>query len=122
MPGMFDVPCGLGFPQDGVTVSAAGVSGQDWKGGTSTMASIDEVRAGIALANEKASESVGALQQAHAALEEAQAMLMQVTEGSGQDDVAEANGFVAQALGAVADSQQAVKAAIAAADGVANRL
>ncbi|MBA2309929.1 MAG: hypothetical protein H0W01_11725 [Pseudonocardiales bacterium] len=86
------------------------------------MASIDEVRAGISLANEKASESVGALQQAHAALEEAQAMLLQVTEGSGQDDVEEANGFVAQALGAVADSQQAVKAAIAASEGVANRL
>jgi hypothetical protein len=112
----------LGFPQDGVTASGAVETGPKWKGGTSRMASIDEVRAGIALANEKASESVGALQQAHAALEEAQAMLMQVTEGSGQADVAEANGFVAQALGAVADSQQAVKAAIAASEGVANRL
>ncbi len=86
------------------------------------MASIDEVRAGISLANEKASESVGALQQAHASLEEAQGVLMRVTEGSGQDDVAEANGFLAQALGCVSDAQQAVKAAVAAAEGVANRL
>lgn len=86
------------------------------------MASIDEVRAGIALANEKASESVGALQQAHVALEQAQGVLLRVTEGSGQDDVAQANGFLAQALGAVADGQQAVKAAIAASEGVADRL
>ncbi len=36
------------------------------------MASIEEVRAGIAAANEKANEGLGAVQQAHASLEEAQ--------------------------------------------------
>ena len=50
------------------------------------MASIEEVRAGINAANDKANESLGALQQAHASLEQAQGELMRVTEGSGQAD------------------------------------
>ena len=61
------------------------------------MASIEEVRAGIAAANDKASESLGALQQAHSSLEQAQGTLMRATEGSGQADVSEANGLLAQA-------------------------
>lgn len=86
------------------------------------MASIEEVRAGIALANEKASESLGALQQAHASLEQAQGALMRVTEGSAQSDVSEANGQLAQALGSIAEVQQAVKSAISTSEGVAHRL
>ena len=39
------------------------------------MASIEEVRAGIAAANDKATEGLGALQQAHASLEQAQGTL-----------------------------------------------
>ena len=62
------------------------------------MASIEEVRAGIDAAKEKASESLGALQQAQSALEEAQAQMQQVTEGSGQADVSEANAMLAQAV------------------------
>lgn len=86
------------------------------------MASIEEVRAGIALANDKASESIGALQQAHSSLEQAQGALMRVTEGSTQADVSEANGLLAQAVGSIAEVQQAVAAAIQASEGVANRL
>ena len=86
------------------------------------MASIEEVRAGIAQATDKASESLGALQQAHSALEEAQSALMRVTEGSTQADVSEANGLLAQAVGSITDVQQAVAAAIRAAEGVAGRL
>lgn len=86
------------------------------------MASIEEVRAGIALANDKASESLGALQQAHSALEQAQGMMLRVSEGSGQADVNEANGLLAQAVGSVVEVQQAVAAAIQAAEGVASRL
>ena len=86
------------------------------------MASIEEVRAGIALANDKASESLGALQQAHSALEQAQGMMLRVSEGSGQSDVSEANGLLAQAVGSVVEVQQAVAAAIQAAEGVASRL
>ncbi len=86
------------------------------------MASFDEVRAGIALANDKASESLGALQQAHSALEQAQGMMLRVADGSGQADVSEANGLLAQAVGSITEVQQAVAAAIQASEGVANRL
>jgi hypothetical protein len=86
------------------------------------MANIEEVRAGIALANDKASESLGALQQAHSSLEQAQGALLRATEGSGQADVSEANGLLAQAVGSISEVQQAVHAAIQASEGVANRL
>jgi methyl-accepting chemotaxis protein len=86
------------------------------------MASIEEVRAGIALANDKASESLGALQQAHSSLEQAQASLQRVTEGSTQSDVSEANGLLAQAVSSISEVQHAVQAAIQASEGVANRL
>jgi hypothetical protein len=86
------------------------------------MASIDEVRAGIGLATDKASESLGALQQAHSSLEQAQGLLLRATEGSGQSDAPEATGLLAQAIGSITEVQQAVSAAIQAAEGVANRL
>ena len=86
------------------------------------MASIEDVRAGIALANEKANESLGALQQAHASLEQAQDALMRATEGSGQADASEANGLLAQAVGSIEEVRQQVSAAISASEGVANRL
>ncbi|MGH3613452.1 MAG: hypothetical protein ACRDRK_12845 [Pseudonocardia sp.] len=86
------------------------------------MASIEEVRAGIALANDKASESISALEQAHSSLEQAQGALRRVTEGSAQADVSEANGLLAQAVGSIVDVQRAVSAAIQASEGVANRL
>jgi uncharacterized phage infection (PIP) family protein YhgE len=86
------------------------------------MASIEEVRAGIAAANDRISESFGPLQQAHAYLSEAQGMLMRATEGSGQADVQEAAGLLAQALGHLTDGQQAAKAAMSSSEGIANRL
>jgi hypothetical protein len=86
------------------------------------MASIEEVRAGIALANDKASESLGALQQAQSSLEQAQSGIQQVTAGSGQADVSEVNNRLAQAISSITDVQQAVQGAIQAAEAVANRL
>ena len=86
------------------------------------MASIDEVRAGIMASNEKANEGLGAVQHAHASLEEAQGMLMRATEGSGQADVSEANGLLAQAVNDLDEVRQQVTAAISAAESVANRL
>jgi methyl-accepting chemotaxis protein len=86
------------------------------------MASIDEVRAGIALANQKASESLGALQQAHSQLEEAQASLTRVTEGSGQSDVHDANGQLQQAVQSISEVQQLVRSAISTAEGISQRL
>jgi hypothetical protein len=46
---------------------------------------------------------------------------MRATEGSGQADVSEANGLLAQASTARGGAQQ-VSAAISASEGVANRL
>ncbi len=86
------------------------------------MASIEEVRAGIGLANDKASESLGALQQAHSSLEQAQGLLQRATEGSSQADAPEATGLLTQAIGSINEVQQNVQAAIQAAEGVANRL
>lgn len=86
------------------------------------MASIEEVRAGIAQANEKASESLNALQNAQASLEQAQSELQRITEGSAQSDVNEANNMLAQAVSGIGDVQQAVQAAIKASEGVASRL
>jgi ATP/maltotriose-dependent transcriptional regulator MalT len=86
------------------------------------MASIEEVRAGIALANQKASESLGALQQAHSQLEEAQQSLTRVTEGSGQSDVHDANGQLRQAVQSISEVQQLVRSAISTAEGISQRL
>ncbi|MBA3905628.1 MAG: hypothetical protein H0X35_02925 [Pseudonocardiales bacterium] len=86
------------------------------------MASIDEVRAGIGMANEKAEESLGALQQAHSSLEQAQGLLMRATEGSSQADAPEATGLLAKAISSITEVQQAVQSAVQAAEGVAARL
>ncbi len=86
------------------------------------MASFEEVRAGIALANDKASESLTALQQAHTALEAAQGMMLRVSEGSDQTDVSDANALLSQAVTAVVEVEAAVTAAIQVSEGVAARL
>ena len=86
------------------------------------MASIEEVRSGIALANQKASESLGALQQAHSQLEEAQQSLTRVTEGSAQSDVNDANGQLQQAVQNISEVQQLVRSAISTAEGISQRL
>lgn len=84
--------------------------------------SIDEVRAGIAAACDSANESLGALQQAHAALEQAQGALTRATEGSGQADVHEATGLLAQAVGSIEEVRQQVSAAISSSESIGNRL
>lgn len=90
--------------------------------GAAMTATINDVQAGIAMANDQASESLGALQQAHSALEQSQAGLMHATEGSHQADVSEATGLLAKAIGSIVEVQQAVAAAIQASEGVAGRL
>lgn len=86
------------------------------------MSSIEEVRAGIAMANDQSAQSLGALQQAHSSLEQAQGALLRTTEGSAQAGVSEANGLLARAVGGITEVQQAVQAAIQAAESVAARL
>jgi len=86
------------------------------------MANVEEVRAGIALATQKASESVAALQQASACLSEAQVALTHVTQGSAQADAEQANGLLAMAVHTISEAQQNVSAAITTAEGYAARL
>ena len=73
-------------------------------------------------ANDKAQESLSALQQAHSSLEQAQSLLQQTTDGSSQADVTEANGLLQQAISSIDEVQQNVNAAIQAAEGVQARL
>lgn len=86
------------------------------------MASVEEVKAGIAQANEQATNSIAALQQASSALEQAQGALNMVTQGSGQPDAEQANGLLAQAVRAIGEAQQSVTAAISTAESYAARL
>jgi uncharacterized coiled-coil DUF342 family protein len=86
------------------------------------VANIDEVRAGIAQANQKAEESLGALQQAQSHIEEAHQLLARVTEGTSQSDAQEAVSQLQQAASSINDVQQLVQAAVSTAEGTAQRL
>jgi hypothetical protein len=86
------------------------------------VASIEEVRAGIAAANEKANEALGAINVAHSKMEEAQGMLARVTEGSGQVDVTTALGLAAQTVNDLEQSRAQITALISESEGIANRL
>lgn len=86
------------------------------------MASVEEVRAGIARANQQASESMAALDQAVRSLEQAQEALTMVTQGSAQPDAEQANGLLAQAVRGISDAAQSVTAAISTAESYAARL
>jgi hypothetical protein len=90
--------------------------------GGAAMSSIEEVRAGLHAGNELANEGLGALQHAHAQLEQAQGAWMRATEGSGQADVSTANGLIAQAVASIEEVRQQVSAAISASEDVGNRL
>jgi len=86
------------------------------------MSNIEEVRAGIAAANEKANEALGAINEAHSKMEEAQGMLARVTEGSGQVDVTTALGLAAQTVNDLEQSRAQITALISESEGIANRL
>lgn len=86
------------------------------------MASVEQVRAAIALANDKASESVAALQSASTAIEDAQRAFAAAAEGSAQSEAEQINGLFAQALSDISDVQGSVTAAMSTADTYAARL
>jgi hypothetical protein len=86
------------------------------------MASIEEVRAGIALATQRASESLGALTQAQSHIEEAQQALQRVTEGTSQADAQDAVAQLQQAATSVNEVQQLVQSAVSTAEGISQRL
>ncbi|HKS44600.1 MAG TPA: hypothetical protein VJT49_05700 [Amycolatopsis sp.] len=86
------------------------------------MAGVDEIRAGIATANEKCNSSIAALQQAAQALEEARQILSQVTSGSNQPEVTQANGLLANAGQGISDTQGTIQQAISSAEQYSARL
>ncbi|MPY78626.1 MAG: hypothetical protein GEV04_09040 [Actinophytocola sp.] len=86
------------------------------------MAGVEEIRAGIALANEKASASIAALQQAAQSLEEAQQSLAEATSGSSQDEVNQAHGMLAEALQSITGTQSTIQACMSSADAYSARL
>lgn len=84
--------------------------------------SIGDDKAGIARSNELSNEALGGIQQALTSLEEAQGMLMQVTEGSGRPEFSEAAGLLGQAISELGEVSQQVSGAIQSADGGAAAL
>jgi len=86
------------------------------------MASIEEVRAAIAQAIEKAQGSAAALQQAAELAEDAQALLSTAIQGSAQSDAEQANAQFAQVVSGVGDLQKFLGAGISQAEGISSRL
>lgn len=86
------------------------------------MASVEEVRAAISQANEKAAESIAALQSAASALEDAQRAFSAAAEGSAQSEAEQINGLFAQALSNIGEVQNSVNAAVSTADSYSARL
>lgn len=90
--------------------------------GGAGMPNIEEARAEIMAANESANEGLGALQQAHTSLVDAQNGLRHGTEGSHQAEADQAHAQLADAINKIDEAQQQVAAALQEFEGVANRL
>ncbi|PRY46496.1 hypothetical protein [Umezawaea tangerina] len=86
------------------------------------MASIEEVRAAIAQAIEKAGQSAAALQQAADLAEDAQALLSSAVQGSAQSDAEQANAQFAEVVNGVSDLQKHLGAGISQAESINSRL
>ncbi|HEV7973457.1 hypothetical protein [Amycolatopsis sp.] len=86
------------------------------------MAGVEEVRAGIALAKDKVSAGIAALQQAVMAFEEAQQTLSHATSGSNQPEVGQSLGMLAEAIQSVSSTQSTAEGAISSAESYAARL
>ncbi|QIZ35757.1 hypothetical protein [Saccharopolyspora sp. ASAGF58] len=86
------------------------------------MAGVEEVRAGIALANQKMQEAIAALQQGNLALEEAQAALVAATQGSTQEEMQHAHGMLAEVMQTINGVQGTLSATINSTEGYAGRL
>ncbi|GAA3365409.1 MULTISPECIES: hypothetical protein [Saccharopolyspora] len=86
------------------------------------MASVDDVRSGVAHAKQKADEAIGALQQAHSALDEAQNMLTQAIQGSGQDEILMARNMLVEATENLRMVGGTIRSSIDSAESWAGRL
>ncbi|MFR9730932.1 hypothetical protein ACL03H_17035 [Saccharopolyspora sp. MS10] len=86
------------------------------------MAGVDDVRDGIARAKVKAEEALTAIQQAGLALDEAQSMLVEATQGSGQDEILQSRNMLVDATQNLQLVQGTVRNSISSAEGYAGRL
>lgn len=86
------------------------------------MASVGDVRERIARAKAKAEESIGAIQQAALALDEARAELQDATSDSGQDEIHQARNMLVEAVQNLTLVQGTVNASMSSAEGYAGRL
>lgn len=86
------------------------------------MAGFDEDRAVMSGAHDKAQQSLGPLEQAHSSIEDARAMLLQITETSAQAEAHDVLAQFSRAMELIVQAQQAVSAAVQTSEGVATRL
>ncbi|WP_243790088.1 hypothetical protein [Saccharopolyspora gloriosae] len=86
------------------------------------MASVDDVRNGVAQAKAKADEALGSLEQARASLDDAQNMLTQAIQGSGHDEILQARNMLAEAGQNLNLLKSSISNSIETADGWAGRL
>lgn len=86
------------------------------------MAGVEEVRAGIALCNEKASEGIAALQQATLVLEEAQQALATAIQGSAQDEMQQTYGMLAEVTQTIGGAQGTINVCISSTESYVGRL
>ncbi|OLR92130.1 hypothetical protein [Actinokineospora bangkokensis] len=86
------------------------------------MAGVEEIRAAILQATEKAQSSIAAITQASLQLDEARSALLNATQGSTQVEVSQSQGLLAEALQTLQGVQTTIQSGIASAEGYAARL
>lgn len=86
------------------------------------MPGIEEVKAGISLANGKAQEASAALAQGLSCLEEAQQSLATATQGTEQEEIQQASGLLAEVAQTISGAQSTIDAAVNTTESYAGRL
>ncbi|MFC7341296.1 hypothetical protein [Saccharopolyspora griseoalba] len=86
------------------------------------MAGVEEVRAGVSLANQKMQEGIAALQQTATVLEEAQSALAEATASTSQEEMLHAHGMLAEAIQSIGGIQGTLNTTINSTEAYAGRL
>ena len=86
------------------------------------MSSVEELRAQVAMANDRLSEALGQAQAVYSNLEQASGTIQQVMQGSAMADWSEGHGAILLALDATRTAQETTSVAIQSLEGIANRL
>ncbi|PWW54896.1 hypothetical protein [Actinokineospora spheciospongiae] len=86
------------------------------------MAGVEEIRAAIAQATEKAQSGIAAITQASMQLDEAQSALLNATRGSTRAEASQSQALLAEALQALRGVQTTIQSSIASAEEYAERL